>query len=119
MTAATVIPAIATNVPTIVEPSPRSTIASDKYHFRNENRVPWLPHNWERISLDAIWQALNSARPTPQTTVEAVLHCVRERGLKALKEPANIERLSRCDAAAKAEIERRTAKLIARKDISK
>jgi hypothetical protein len=50
-------------------------------------------------------------RATPEVTVEAVLHCARTRGLAALKEPKNIERLSRCDAAAKAEIDRRIAKL--------
>jgi hypothetical protein len=47
--------------------------------------------------------------PPPQ--IEAVVQCVRERGLAALKEPANIERLSRCDKAAKAEINRRIARL--------
>jgi hypothetical protein len=47
------------------------------------------------------------ARPTPQTTIEALIYCVRERGLAALKEPANLERLSRCDEAALAEIDRR------------
>jgi hypothetical protein len=31
-------------------------------------------------------------RPTPQTTIEAILHCVRVGGTKALHEPANIER---------------------------
>jgi hypothetical protein len=43
-------------------------------------------------------------RPTPQTTVEAVMWTVREHGLKALKEPANQERLRRCDAAAQEQI---------------
>jgi hypothetical protein len=50
-------------------------------------------------------------RPTPKATIDAVVFAVRERGLAALKEPANLERLSRCDAAAKAEIERRITKL--------
>jgi hypothetical protein len=52
-------------------------------------------------------------RPTPQTTVEAVMWAVRERGLRALKEPANQERLSRCDAAARAQINERIEKLLA------
>jgi hypothetical protein len=39
------------------------------------------------------------------------MYCVRERGLAALKEPATTKRLERCDAAAKAEIEQRIAKL--------
>ena len=57
-------------------------------------------------------------RPTPQATVDAVMYCVRERGVAVLKEPANVERLSRCDAAAKAEIDKRIAKLIAAKVIN-
>jgi hypothetical protein len=70
----------------------------------------------DSVSLDAAWAELNDFRnrPTPKATIEAVMHAVRERGLAALTEPANIERLERCDAAAKAEIERRIAKL--RKD---
>jgi hypothetical protein len=50
-------------------------------------------------------------RPTPQATIEALLWCVRERGLEALNEPANIERLSRCDDAARDQINQRIAKL--------
>jgi hypothetical protein len=49
------------------------------------------------------------SRPTPQTTIEAILYCLRERGPTALREPANIERLSRCDREARAEIDRRMA----------
>jgi hypothetical protein len=49
--------------------------------------------------------------PTPQTTIEAILHCVRKRGPGALEEPENIARLSTCDEAALAEIDRRIAKL--------
>ena len=43
--------------------------------------------------------------------MEAVIEAVRVRGMAALKEPKNIERLSRCDEAAKAEIARRIEKL--------
>jgi hypothetical protein len=50
-------------------------------------------------------------RPTPQVTIEAIMICVRERGISALKEPENIERLLRCDAAAKAQIEHRIENL--------
>jgi hypothetical protein len=39
-------------------------------------------------------------RPTPEATIEAIKHEVKTRGLAALKEPANRERLSRCDEAA-------------------
>jgi hypothetical protein len=52
-------------------------------------------------------------QPTPQISIEAVMWCVRERGLKALKEPANEGRLRRCDAAAKAQINERIEKLLA------
>jgi hypothetical protein len=51
------------------------------------------------------------SRPTPQCTIEAILYCVRERGSAALQEPANLERLKLCDAAALAQIDARVAKL--------
>jgi hypothetical protein len=49
--------------------------------------------------------------PTPQTSIEAVMYCVRERGLAALREPANRQRLRTLDDAARAEVNRRIAKL--------
>jgi hypothetical protein len=78
-------------------------------------RSPRIPANWQEMSLDALYQHFNKTRPTPQTTVEAILHCVRERGIKALGEPANQERLSRCDGAAREQIEARIAKMKASK----
>jgi hypothetical protein len=71
------------------------------------------------VSLERAYSELNNPCrfATPQVVVEAILHCVRERGVAALKEPANIERLSRCDAAAKAQIDGRIKKLIERKAI--
>jgi hypothetical protein len=53
-------------------------------------------------------------QPTPQTTIEAIMYCVREFGLVALREPENLERLSRCDAAARAEINKRIEALLAK-----
>jgi hypothetical protein len=50
-------------------------------------------------------------RPTPRVTIEAIWHCVRERGPKALEEPANLQRLRTFDADAIAELDRRMAKL--------
>ena len=50
-------------------------------------------------------------RPTPPTTVEAILYCVRARGQSALQEAANLERLGRCDAVALAQIDKRMAKI--------
>jgi hypothetical protein len=65
------------------------------------------------VSLDRAWSEINDPkrRPTPQVTIEAILHCVRERGISALREPANVERLKGCDEAARAEIDRRIVKL--------
>jgi hypothetical protein len=65
------------------------------------------------VSLDRAWHEINDprSRPTPAVTVEAILHCVRERGVKALKAPANIARLARCDAAAMVKINRFIARL--------
>jgi hypothetical protein len=72
-----------------------------------------LPKNWDVLSLDALWNALNDPQRhgTPQSTVEAILFCVRSRGLAALKEPDNEERLSRCDAAAMKQIRERIEKM--------
>lgn len=50
-------------------------------------------------------------RPTPQTTIEAIMYVVRERGLEALLEPDTVERLSRCDTAAREQINSRIATL--------
>lgn len=65
------------------------------------------------LSLDRLWYAFNDPqnRPTPQVTVEAIMFCVRTRGLKALAEPANVARLRDCDDRARTEIAQRTAKL--------
>jgi hypothetical protein len=63
--------------------------------------------------LGALWDKLNNVSrfPTPQSTIDAILFAVRERGLKALKEPATLERLSRCDAAARLQINRHLEKM--------
>jgi hypothetical protein len=69
-----------------------------------------LPKNWHRMPLVALCEEFLRDRPTPGVVIEAIMHCVRERGLDELKEPANVERLNRCDEAALAEIKRRCAK---------
>jgi hypothetical protein len=60
------------------------------------------------ISFDQLYRQLNDPHrfPTPQATIEAVMHSVRERRVAALNDSHNIERLSRCDIAAKAQINR-------------
>ena len=55
--------------------------------------------------------------PTPRSTIEAVMWCIRERGPQALREPANIERLLRCDPMARAEIDQRITHILAAKDV--
>ena len=72
---------------------------------------PGISSDWDRMSLDALWARLNQARATPQSTVEAVMFCVRERGLKTLEESANLERLSRCDESARAQINNQIARI--------
>jgi hypothetical protein len=64
-------------------------------------------------SLERAWQIFNDpqSQPTPAVTVEAIWLCIRERGLAALQEPVNRERLARCDDAARAELDRRLAVL--------
>jgi hypothetical protein len=70
------------------------------------------------MSLGALWDYLNRPRKASQTTIEAVVHSVRERGIAALKEPANIARLLTCDDDAKTKINERIARLIAAKEIA-
>lgn len=67
--------------------------------------------DWNTISIDALYRALNNFRPTPQTTVEAIMVAVRERGLAALEEAANVERLVRCDQVARRQINERITRL--------
>jgi hypothetical protein len=58
-------------------------------------------------------EAKTALRPTPRATIDAVMWTVGERGLKALRESANQERLARCDVAARAQINHRIERLIA------
>ena len=53
----------------------------------------------------------NGSRSTPRSTIEAIIWTVRVRGPRALHEPANVERLRRCDDAAIAELDVRIKKL--------
>ena len=80
------------------QPHPRSSLGE-----RNE------------MPIDALYRELNKPRATPLATVEAIMIAVRERGLAALKDAANVERLACCDQAARAQINRRIARLIEHK----
>jgi hypothetical protein len=55
-------------------------------------------------------------RPTPEVVIEAVMYAVRRRGIAALSEPGTIERLQRCDAYARTEINKRIDALFARRE---
>jgi hypothetical protein len=56
---------------------------------------------------------------TPQSTVEALLWCLREQGLACLAESKNRDRLARCDAAAMTEIAQRLIGLWEHDDVEK
>jgi hypothetical protein len=65
------------------------------------------------VPIDRVWNDISGARrrPTPQTTIEAIMLSVQQHGLEALEYPVNVERLLRCNKGAKTEINRRIAKL--------
>jgi hypothetical protein len=67
--------------------------------------------DWNTMSIDALYRTLNTRSSTPQTTVEAIMVAVRERGLAALEEAANVERLVRCDQVARRQINERITRL--------
>jgi hypothetical protein len=68
--------------------------------------------------MNAPTQPFSPQSGTPRTTIEAIMWTVRARGVAALREAANIERLSRCDSAARTEINERIGRLIAAKEIA-
>jgi hypothetical protein len=71
--------------------------------------------DWNTMSIEALSRALNNFRATPQTTIEAIMVSVRARGLAALKEASNVERLLRCDQVARRQINERISRLIEHK----
>jgi len=69
-------------------------------------KIEWrrgLLHNG--VSLERAYTELSN-RPTPEATVEAVKHAVRDHGLRALSEIQAQERLQRCDADARTRLDR-------------
>jgi hypothetical protein len=60
-----------------------------------------LPDGWDSMSLPVLYETLMARRARPRVTVLALMHAVRERGLAVLDEPANVERLLRCDETAR------------------
>jgi hypothetical protein len=82
---------------------------ADRRRTRSRH-IDTIPHDWESMSINALGQRFNERCPTPQSTIEAIMYCVRKRGLDALKEPANLQRLSSCDAEALTQIDQRITK---------
>jgi hypothetical protein len=78
-------------------------------------KAPAHPSITATSAFDALYRAVNKPSATPRATVETIMVAVRERGLAALKDAANVERLARCDQAARAQINRRIARLIEHK----
>jgi hypothetical protein len=62
--------------------------------------------------MNRLYAELNARRrPTPKVTIDGIMYSVRERGLAALHEADVVERLSRCDEKARAQINERIARL--------
>jgi hypothetical protein len=98
---------LVTGVDELVSPPPCETCleraAGQIKPVGKNNRIP---ENWDTMSIDALWKHFNRNRPTPQATIDAVKHCVRERGPSALEEPENRLRLRDFDDATLAELDR-------------
>ena len=79
-----------------------------------------MPRDHQTEIIEDFYRVARSVRhrPTPQVTIEAIMYAVRERGLGALTESANIERLTRCDDAPRAQINERLARLVAKQEIA-
>jgi hypothetical protein len=91
-------------------------------HRFSDERLKSAPAPYRSDFLERCEQMERDAKPaqrpvlrikwqTPQVTIEAVMLAVRERGLQVLKEADTIERLSRCDAAARKQINSRIERL--------
>ncbi len=66
---------------------------------------------WDEVSLVSAWTLIQRRQATARATIEALCMSVKERGIEALTDPTNQDRLRRCDAAAIAEIDRRIVAL--------
>jgi hypothetical protein len=87
--------------------APTSRIPGDILPDTGQSWPSGVPIDASATRDDALAAHFARAWPTPQTTVEAIMCAVRERGLAALRESTNLELLARSDAAAHAEINHR------------
>src|SRR5262245_20377610 len=75
--------------------------------MRPASKIEWLRGLLDNgVSLVRASAELNRNRPTPEATIEAVKQAVRARGVRALNEIQTQERLQRCDADARACLDR-------------
>jgi hypothetical protein len=63
------------------------------------------------VSLVSAWTLIQRRHAAARATIEALCESVKERGVEALTDPTNQDRLRRCDAVAIAEIDRRIVAL--------
>jgi hypothetical protein len=90
-----------------VSPTKRKSLST-----RPEDRLRRLIAD-PSVSLEGMLSEFERERPTAQSTVEAIMFAVRERGVDALTNHApTAERLERCDGAACAQINKRIAKIV-------
>jgi hypothetical protein len=68
---------------------------------RSTSSTPVTVTGCTSISLERVYDEIGRYEATPAVTVEALKLDVREHGPKTLAEPANQERLRRCDAYAR------------------
>ena len=64
-----------------------------------------------RVALVSAWTLIQRRHATARATVQALWQSVQEKGVEALTDPVNQDRLRRCDAASIAEINRRITNL--------
>jgi hypothetical protein len=60
----------------------------------------------DSVSIEHVYYEINRSNATPAVTLDAIKLSVRDRGIKALHEPLNQERIRRCDPAARASLDR-------------
>jgi len=80
--------------------------ADAKARMRPAAKPEWLRGLLDKgVSLERAHTELRN-RPTPEATIEAVKQAVRDRGICALNESQTQEQLQRCDADARACLDR-------------
>lgn len=82
----------------------------------------WNSPSWKKAGEDyhasrktvgpqARFAPRQEALATPGSIVDALIYCIKSRGVDALKEPGNVGWLAQCDEQAKARINKFVAKI--------